>query len=333
MIRRILLLITLLSFGLMDLVAQTCVPVTLSSSFSRTLAARKHSISNLQLNNVSTNTIYVGAGSSVNVKFNYSISQDGSYCPGCGVQFYWGINGHYSTCERHYGGYCNCSGSVNKNITAPSTPGVYYLSVGNSLDFGCSNNVNRPRTDRSSAFAAIVVGSPFDNISRAITASPATADGINPVTLNAPFTGSGCYNYTDIRWYKDGTYLGSSFDDLNTITVTDPASYFAMNFVPGFDTIYSDTISVAPSTPGAGYSLEFDGNDQIRTNHSSSLNLSSNGELTIEAWVKLDNFSSDSRTILMKGSYGWALAIEGASGANNGKIGFWDQGGWTSVPK
>lgn len=68
-------------------------------------------------------------------------------------------------------------------------------------------------------------------------------------------------------------------------------------------------------------SLDFDGSDDyVQVNNSAAMNLTT--ALTIEAWVKPTNYAgSDSRTIVMKGVYGWGLSLEGADGTTqNGKL-------------
>jgi len=83
---------------------------------------------------------------------------------------------------------------------------------------------------------------------------------------------------------------------------------------------------ISSSNLWANNGIELDGvNDKITVAHNGTLDFTS--AMTIEAWIKLADLD-DYHNIMMKGNYGYGFAIE----QTTGKLGFWDQGLWESVP-
>jgi hypothetical protein len=129
-------------------------------------------------------------GSTVNIAYAMSVSFNylTGYCPSCFAQSYIGIGGTNQAlqCEdRIDNGY---SRNRNVNFTAPTAPGIYYITQGGSLALGCVpvsfNNVS------SNAIGAIVVGScpeilvnsTSNQAGTNVTFATTTAD-CNPVVL------------------------------------------------------------------------------------------------------------------------------------------------------
>lgn len=88
------------------------------------------------------NSATVGSGSSVNLAGSYSIQEgDTSYCPGCVIQLYtaWiapaqaGSAGFFSGVI--YPGFGSQSGAFSGQLTAPKTPGTYFIGLGSTLDY------------------------------------------------------------------------------------------------------------------------------------------------------------------------------------------------------
>ncbi|WP_081607986.1 autotransporter family protein [Methylomonas sp. MK1] len=88
------------------------------------------------------NSATVGSGSSVNLAGSYNIQEgDTSYCPGCVIQLYnaWiapaqaGSAGFFSGVI--YPGFGSQSGSFSNQLTAPKTPGTYFIGLGATLDY------------------------------------------------------------------------------------------------------------------------------------------------------------------------------------------------------
>lgn len=320
----LLLFVLIIGFAGAESKAQNCTPIDFSTSFERVITARKYTLTNIELNNIPATSVNVAPGANVNVKFAYSINKEGDYCPSCGVQFYWGINGHYSKCERHFGGYCNCNGNVNETLTAPTVPGVYYLSIGQGLDFNCNNHNNRPQVNTSSTFASIVVGSPLNTVQATLTSDVKLLFNSSQAVLSLSKTGSECVPLNSIKWFKDSLLL-SGFNDQSQITISEPGKYYAIYHRANFDTAFSNEINITsfPTNLNIGNALSFDGS---ATNfayipHTPSQVMDS--AMTFECWVKPN--ASQRGTIVMKGANGWGLSVAGDHGCLSGlKLHWWN---------
>jgi hypothetical protein len=93
-------------------------------------------LSNIKLNG-GTNVLTVPAGQAFNLSYDYTIANPPDYCPGCIDQIEIGFVVGVPVCT--YDGQPNPpqSGTTSTSFTAPSTPGVYYLAMDWSLDWGC----------------------------------------------------------------------------------------------------------------------------------------------------------------------------------------------------
>ncbi|MEY5049270.1 MAG: hypothetical protein RLZZ175_2629 [Bacteroidota bacterium] len=122
---------------------------------------RKSIYSNVKLNGGS-NFIEVNPGASIALTGNYSASFDGGAgCNGCITQHYIGINNVFSLCHSAGGG----SGNVNTTFTAPTVPGVYYITQTATWWYSC-NQFGVPATsnDPNLAIAVVVVKGSTNNI-------------------------------------------------------------------------------------------------------------------------------------------------------------------------
>ncbi len=82
------------------------------------------------------------------------------------------------------------------------------------------------------------------------------------------------------------------------------------------------TANIAAADPGNALNFNSSGSNYITIPYSSSTDLSAGGTLTIEGWINPS--STSNANILMKGYYGYGLALYG------GKLLYWDQGGESS---
>lgn len=206
----------------------TCsLPTNLPDPYTRTISSRQITITNANINSTGNNVDFVSPGESMTLSFNYSISQNGSYCPGCIVQYYVGIYGFWNECFRNSGGYCNCSGSETYTINAPTTPGIYYFTVGRTLNFTCLSGNTRVQ-NTTNGFAAIVVRESFTP-SVSDESCFNVADGSILMIADSGSTGNSFLWSTGattnpVNGLNDGTYTVTSTDtngcsDVDTVTV------------------------------------------------------------------------------------------------------------------
>lgn len=179
---------------------QSCNLPSISSPTTVGYAARAVTFSNLSLNS-GGNTAQVNPGSTVSISFNWSSAQGGSYCPGCVVQLYVGINGAFTQClTSGFGGY-TASGSQNFSFTAPTTPGIYYITLGGTLHFSCQN-VGTPQCGNT--IGAIRVGNPVQTASASISGNSSFCPG-STAALSASVTGIFCTpSSLSYQWYFGG---------------------------------------------------------------------------------------------------------------------------------
>ena len=160
--------------------------------------------------NGGSNSAIVAPGSTVSLSYNMSVAFDygTGYCPGCVVQSYIGLGNSGTTiaCESSiYGGYTN---TENVTFTAPSTPGIYYITQSGTLDYVCQpQNFNNAANN---AIAVIQVGASV----------PTTTDncGVASITSNAP----SCFpvGTTTVTWTATDIH-GNVSTCSQTVTVLD----------------------------------------------------------------------------------------------------------------
>jgi predicted outer membrane repeat protein len=111
--------------------------------------------------NGGSNTEMVAPGASVTLSYSLSVvfNTATGYCPGCVVQLYLGVGSTSPTlqCEVHIpNGY---SATRSMTFTAPTAPGVYFLTHTYGLAYACSGQYYR--NVRNAAMGLIVVGDPI----------------------------------------------------------------------------------------------------------------------------------------------------------------------------
>lgn len=114
--------------------------------------------SNVSLNGQG-NTITLSPGENINLKFDWVGEKEGdyTYCPGCFVQFYTGLQGAFSRCLTS-SFYPGAKDHVEVSFTAPSEPGIHYITQNHSLQFNCVDVGFNNNPDR--AIGSVVVSSP-----------------------------------------------------------------------------------------------------------------------------------------------------------------------------
>lgn len=133
-------------------------PTTYTLVDSYTWAGRTMNYSNIKVNGGTQREVTVTPGASVIFTTDWSLSVAGAtYCPGCIVQFYTGIQNAGESClvSRTMPNGTTGSGSTSFTVNAPTEPGVYLVNTKISLQYSCVNvNVG---ADPNNALAIITV--------------------------------------------------------------------------------------------------------------------------------------------------------------------------------
>ena len=188
-------------------------PQSIPTSVTLSVGARVNTYSGVSVNG-GGNSAVVTPGATVNLHYQMSayVNYNG-YCPGCVTQAYIGIGGTSQTINCHHPINNGYSSTFNGSFTAPTTPGIYYLTQSGSFQYSCVpvsfNN------DPNSAIASIVVGNAGINIG-----TPVTSDncGVASVTNNAP----SCFpiGMTAVTWTVTDI-AGNSSTCVQNVTVID----------------------------------------------------------------------------------------------------------------
>jgi hypothetical protein len=82
---------------------------------------------------------HVAPGATTTITANYNVGPV-SGCPGCIEQLVVGIVGQTNAqgCLFDGGPGSGVTGTGSVTLTAPTTPGIYYVGIRNALQFGCS---------------------------------------------------------------------------------------------------------------------------------------------------------------------------------------------------
>jgi len=111
------------------------IPTILPTATSFNSGGWTSNFTGININNTGNTYAFVTPGSTVNLKYNTNMYYTGSYCPGC-------ITQHYVTLQASSLNICNenggSNGSKDINFTAPSTPGLYYISLASSWWYWCN---------------------------------------------------------------------------------------------------------------------------------------------------------------------------------------------------
>jgi hypothetical protein len=129
------------------------------------MAGRHITYRNVSLNGTPINTAKVAPGAEVKISFVYDIATEARpdlYCPGCIIQFYFGI-------DRARGGFSKCiassvmmqnfrrPGNFTHVFRAPSAKGLYYVTSSSTLEMGCREDRAQHANDPNGALALIEV--------------------------------------------------------------------------------------------------------------------------------------------------------------------------------
>jgi outer membrane protein OmpA-like peptidoglycan-associated protein len=183
-------------------------------------ASREITFSDVTMNGKTTTYLAVNKGESVKITTSLQSRQNGDYCPACIVQIYWGIRGYTSECANSYYGYQFKRKTSTHNFKAPMEDGIYYITMGGTLDYSCKNSVFRPSCSPDDAFAVLKVGNPDPEQKITLTK---VAKGANQF-LKTSLVKSGCFGKPDkIEWFLDGNKL--AFDNQEEIPLTTLGTY------------------------------------------------------------------------------------------------------------
>lgn len=183
-------------------------------------ANRELTFSEVTMNGQETTYLEVAQGETIKMKTRISSRKDGNYCPGCIVQVYWGINEYTSTCAKSFGGYSFTKKKSKHTFQAPMKDGIYYITMGGTLEYSCKNNIDRPRCESEYAFAVIKVGNP--DLEQDITLEK-DVRGVDVFLKTQLIKPGGFGDLDQVEWFFKGEKL--SFDNQEEIPVTEFGSY------------------------------------------------------------------------------------------------------------
>ncbi|MFY0608583.1 MAG: OmpA family protein [Cyclobacteriaceae bacterium] len=183
-------------------------------------ATREVTFTNVKMNGQTTTYLAVRPGESVDINLNVESRKNGDYCPACIVQIYWGIRGHASVCANSFYGYKFNRKKSSIRFKAPMKDGIYYVTMGATLDYSCKNNKMRPECSEDKAFAVIKVGNPDPEKRITLTNVQKGAGQF----LNTTLVKSGCYGELyKTEWFLDGEKL--AFDNQRQIPLAKYGNY------------------------------------------------------------------------------------------------------------
>jgi hypothetical protein len=163
---------------------------------------RTSTYTEVKLNN-ETNKLSVVPGALVRLTANWSsiINEGELFCPGCITQHYIGIKDVFTDCHD-VSGSSGLSGTIDRTFSAPTTPGIYYITQIASWEFSCYGRGTGYNfgNNAADAIAVIVVQKEktVDSIFASTIANVSSPAGSYPITL----TGCSSANY-DVT-YLDG---------------------------------------------------------------------------------------------------------------------------------
>ncbi|MGB3463876.1 MAG: OmpA family protein [Cyclobacteriaceae bacterium] len=183
-------------------------------------AKRIITFSDVSINGKATTFLAVEKGAPVTVQATIQSEKGSNYCPNCIVQIYWGIRGHASICAKSFHGYQFNQKKTIHRFNAPTEEGIYYLTMGGTLDYSCKNNVFRPACSPDDAFAVIKVGNPDPEEKVILTQTENNGNAY----LQTSLVKQGCFGELNkTEWFLDGTKL--PFDDQKSIPLTRDGIY------------------------------------------------------------------------------------------------------------
>jgi len=183
-------------------------------------ADRNFTFSETTINGKATTYLEVKKGEKIKITTYVQSDKAENYCPDCIVQVYWGIHGYVSTCVKSYHGYTFSKKKSKLKFYAPKEDGIYYITMGNSLQYSCKNNENRPRCEKEYAFAVLKVGNPDPEQKVSLRVDKKGSSNY----LQSSLLKQGCYgDLNKIEWFKDGAKL--NYDNKESIPVSQHGTY------------------------------------------------------------------------------------------------------------
>lgn len=183
-------------------------------------ADRLFIFSDVTINGQKSTYLEVKKGAKVKIKTKIESRQDGNYCPNCIVQLYWGIRDYSSTCAKSFHGYWLNKKKSTLKFNAPQKDGIYFITMGASLEYSCKNNLKRPECPAKFAFAILKVGNPDPE--EKITLE--TEKKGNDTFLKTSLIKSGCFGKLDkVQWFLNNKKL--AFDDQQEIKLSEFGTY------------------------------------------------------------------------------------------------------------
>ncbi len=183
-------------------------------------ANRELTFSEVTMNGKETTYLEVEQGETVKMKTRIRSKKNGDYCPGCIVQIYWGINGYTSTCAKSFGGYSFSKKKSKHSFQAPMKDGIYYITMGGTLEYSCKNTIERPRCAPEYAFAVLKVGNPDPEQKITVVKDIRNTGAALKTTVVKP----GSFGSLDtVEWFFNGEKL--PFDNQEEIPVTEFGTY------------------------------------------------------------------------------------------------------------
>nr|WP_294988984.1 LamG-like jellyroll fold domain-containing protein [uncultured Sediminibacterium sp.] len=187
--------------------------------------------------------------------------------------------------------YLWSNGATTQSITV-SAAGSYSVTVASAG--GC----------KATSVAKTVTVTTINN--QSVTAAPINICGTGSSTITLAASQLGV-NYT-LRNNADNTIIAGPIAGTGA----------AINFNTG-NISATTTYNVLAETGPTG-ALSLNGSTYVTIPHNANLNVSAGGQLTMEAWVN-PAITGQWRNILMKGAYGYGMAIDASN-----RLYFWDQG-------
>lgn len=186
-------------------------------------ANREITFSEVTMNGQKTTYLEVEKGATVKIKTRIESRPNGDYCPACIVQVYWGIHDYTSVCAKSFYGYNFKKKKSKHEFQAPMKDGIYYITMGGSLEYSCKNSIDRPRCESDYAFAVLKVGNP--DMEQEITLQKTKKNGI--VRLKTTIEKPGGYGKLDtLEWFFDGEKL--AIENRSEIPLTEFGTYKAV---------------------------------------------------------------------------------------------------------
>ncbi len=217
-----------------------------------------------------------------------------------------------------------CSGNTT-TLTASSSAATptfnwYSVSTGGSPLFTGANFTTPVLSSNTTYYAEVVSGGTCISAVRSAVTVNVTSINDQTVTVSpAAICGSGTATVSLASSQAGVNYTLRNNANNNIIAGPVAGTGSAISFNTG--TISSSTTyNVFAQTAVSGGALNYNGsNNYLTAPHNASLNLSAGGQLTLEAWINPGN-GGRWRNIVMKGSYGYGMAIDASN-----RLYFWDQ--------